>query len=143
MKENALITIEYTTESHKLERAHHDDAGLDLPTLGDWQIMSGESRDIGTGIRIAIPEGYYGRITGRSSAHRRLGLTVREGIIDSGFRGELFAYVTNENQHIVDITNGQHIAQLIVCPLPGFRMQQVDTLPDSERGTKGFGSSGS
>jgi dUTP pyrophosphatase len=139
-----MITIKYTSESdHKLERAYAHDAGLDLPTCGNHPLTPGASKDVSTGVRVAIPEGYYGRITGRSSTHRRLGLTVHEGIIDSGFRGELFAYVTNDNNFPVTIMDGQHVAQLIICPLPGFRMQEVSNLPDSDRGVRGFGSSGS
>jgi dUTP pyrophosphatase len=138
-----MITIPYTTTGHKLGRAHSDDAGLDLPTDGPQTIQPSASRDIATGIRVAIPAGYYGRITGRSSSHRKLGLTVREGIIDAGYRGELFAYVTNENVWATTLADGQHVAQLIICPLPGFRVMAVQALPGSERGTNGFGSSGS
>ena len=137
-----MITIPYITNGHKLLRAHPDDAGLDLPTDGVHFIGPGESIDVPTGIRVAIPEGYYGRITGRSSSHRKLRITVREGIIDAGFRGELFAYVTNENKEGVFIDNGQHVAQLIICPLPSFRVYEVTELAESARGTKGFGSSG-
>lgn len=138
-----MITIPYISDDGRLlSQVYPDDAGLDLPTSGSHGIQPHVSIDLPTGIRVAIPEGYYGRITGRSSSHRKLGLTVREGIIDAGFRGELFAYVTNDNLEPVIIQDGQRVAQLIICPLPSFQMLAVETLPPSDRDTKGFGSSG-
>lgn len=133
----------YTSDSgFELTKAYDGDAGFDLPVAGDWYIEPGVSHDIPTGIRVAIPEGYYGRITGRSSAHRKHGITVREGIIDSGFRGELFTYMTNENAHGVELNHGQRLAQLIISPVPAIHPALAESLPESERGAKGFGSSG-
>jgi dUTP pyrophosphatase len=72
--------------------AYGNDAGYDLFALNDTMVPEGGGVDVRTGIAVAIPDGYYGRIVARSSTMRKRGLMVLEGIIDAGFRGELFSY---------------------------------------------------
>lgn len=88
-----------------------------------------------------MPSGIFGRITGRSSSIRR-GLLVHEGIIDPGFRGELFAAVTNLNDEPVRLTHHERIAQLVFAPAIRPLLSETLELPPADRGEKGFGSSG-
>ncbi len=125
-----------------LVTAYRGDAGIDLPILEHRQIAPGEGCDVPTGWAISLPVGHYGRIVGRSSALRKKGVLVVEGIIDNGFRGELFSYVFNPGTETVYLSRGESVAQLIVSPVPYIVIDEVDELPESERGTKGFGSSG-
>lgn len=138
--------------------AHFDeDAGWDLFALEDTYIPLDHIVDLRSGIAVAIPTGYYGRICSRSSTFRKRGLVVVEGVIDSGFRGELFSTVWNPGLYApgragtpegrlygkrdVQIMAGESIAQLIITPVPPTTMREVTTLPISQRGILGFGSS--
>lgn len=129
-------------------RAYENDAGWDLRVLEPVWINVNEAVDVRTGVAVAIPDGYFGRIIGRSSALRKRGLMVVEGIIDSGFRGELFSYVFcpptvhNVTTNGVRLERGDSVAQLIIHPLPQVNWVEVDQLEESDRGLAGFGSSG-
>lgn len=122
--------------------AYPGDAGMDLTVVGRATLAPGEAVDIPTGLRIELPEGYWGRITGRSSTMRKRGLLVNEGVIDQGYRGELFVYVKNLNGHDIFIERGERLAQLILAPIVRMEIEEVGWIADSERGEKGFGSSG-
>lgn len=118
------------------------DAGMDLTVIEHVILGPGEAADLATGLRIELPPGYWGRITGRSSTMRRRGLLVNEGIIDNGYRGELYVYVRNLNGHDAVIEPGDRLAQLIVHTLQRPEVLEVERLAESDRGDKGFGSSG-
>lgn len=129
-------------DAHPLVRAYENDAGLDLHVLEETNIPPRAAMDVRTGVAVAIPPGFYGRVVGRSSALRRRGLMVMEGIIDSGFRGELYSYALNTTDLVVTLLPGDSIAQLIVTPVPVVTPVEYDELPPSVRGDRGFGSSG-
>lgn len=125
-------------------REHDDDAGLDLYVAETATIPPGEFRDVSCGIRIQMPSGMYGRITGRSSTFRKRGLLVLEGIIDGGYRGPIFSGVWNTNSHPVEIKAGERVAQLLVSYNSATDVQPIwtDALDPSRRGEAGFGSTG-
>jgi dUTP pyrophosphatase len=91
--------------------------------------------------KIAIPKGYWGLITPRSSTNAAGELLCLPGVIDSGYRGELFALVHNLTDEIVQLMPGDSPVQLILMPVIVFPVMPVDELPESERGDRGFGSS--
>jgi len=121
--------------------AYPGDAGIDIPVAGDHVIKPGEFLDIPSGVAVAIEEGYYGRIAARSGALRNRRLRVYEGVIDAGYRGELFTYAENVGTEDAILTQGDKLAQLILQPVVEHDILQVWELPDSIRGTRGFGSS--
>lgn len=121
--------------------AHPSDVGFDLYLDSTVELLPHERLDLSTGIAVAMPDTLYGRITGRSSSIRR-GLMVYEGIIDPGFRGELFAYALNQTDESIWLRAGERIAQLIFTPAVRPSLTATVDLPDSHRGEKGFGSSG-
>lgn len=125
-------------------RAHDDDAGYDIYVSKTTMIPAHAFHDVPSGIRAEMPKGYWGLLTGRSSTIRNRGLLVIQGVIDPGYRGELFSAVWNLTDHDVILEEGDRIAQLIVMPnaTEQTRMVRVDALSDSARGTGGFGSSG-
>lgn len=125
-------------------RPHDGDAGFDLFVCEDVTIQPGTFCDVRTGIAIALPEGYFARIVGRSSTIRRRKLLATEGIIDSGFRGELFSAVWNMDTQPVTVRAGERISQLIIQKIVAPRWVELadGELPDSSRGELGFGSSG-
>jgi dUTP pyrophosphatase len=126
------------------ERAYAGDAGLDLVSCGRAELGPGERATIGTGLAVAIPEGYAGFVQPRSGLAMRHGIALvnSPGLIDSGYRGEIRVVVLNTDRDSpFTIEPGTRIAQLVVVPLPEIDPVEVDELPESERGVRGFGSS--
>lgn len=126
--------------------AKEGDVGLDLPaTLPDGPVIinPGERHLIPTGIRIEVPEGYWASIEARSSTSKR-SLIVPKGVIDEGYRGELFAQILNVGNHPVTIYHGDRLIQLILHKriIKDFEIEEVNELSPSERGETGFGSTG-
>lgn len=126
-------------------RAYADDAGLDLYTTAHTVILPGAFVDVPCGLRVALPSWSWGLVTGRSSALRRKGLLVHSGVIDAGYRGQLYAGAFNLTDEVVNVEEGERIAQLIVMSNSTRHVEPelVTVLPGSERGVNGFGSSGS
>ena len=125
--------------------AHPGDAALDLYSTEDVSLAPGERAAIGTGIAVAIPDGYAGFVQARSGRALKQGLGVvnAPGLIDSGYRGEIKVIVINlaPNEKI-HIERGEKIAQMVIQEVTPVQLIEVDELPDSERGTGGFGSTG-
>lgn len=125
--------------------AHPGDAGADLCAAEAVTLEPGERHTVATGVAIALPEGYAAFVVPRSGLAMRHGLTIvnAPGTVDAGYRGEIRVTVLNTDRSMpYDIAVGDRIAQLIVMPVPRAVFVPVDTLPDSHRGTAGFGSSG-
>jgi deoxyuridine 5'-triphosphate nucleotidohydrolase len=118
------------------------DAGNDVYSVQTHILQDRERKTIGTGIALELPPGYYGRITGRSGWTRK-GLDVRDGTIDSDYRGEIHVTVENNSGQAVLIEEGMRIAQFIVVPFATVQLwESVSELSDTSRGSNGFGSSG-
>jgi dUTP diphosphatase len=125
-------------------RAYHGDAGLDLASCESAVLGAGERATVGTGLAVAIPEGYAGFVQPRSGLASRHGITIvnSPGLIDSGYRGELRVTLLNTDageEFVVE--PGMRIAQLVIVPVAGVEPLEVEELPESERGVRGFGSS--
>ena len=126
-------------------RAYAGDAGLDLVACEGCELGPGERAVVHTGVAVAIPEGYAGFVQPRSGLARRHGISIvnAPGLIDSGYRGELQVTLLNTDlEHAFVVEPGMRIAQLVVVAVPHVELVEVDELPESERGTAGFGSSG-
>lgn len=138
------VTIQKTMNVPDPVRAHDTDAGLDLyvPEGQGCLVRPGAVYTIDLGVRAAIPDGYYGQLTLRSSAGKA-GLTIPHGVgvIDSGYRGNIKVLVAALAEPVL-ISAGERICQLIILPLPSVDAE-VDVVDDStERNTGGFGSTG-
>jgi dUTP pyrophosphatase len=129
-------------DSFKPVFAHIEDLGMDLYVLGDHDLGPGESRDLPSGWAVEMPPGFGLRIVHRSSAPRDWGVAVIEGTIDPGYRGELKTYVENRNWKKIHIPHGTRLAQLIPQAKVYMDSVIVDALSESERGSAGFGSTG-
>lgn len=121
------------------------DAGADVYSRIDYEIAPGDRALIPTGISIAMPDGYA------AFAHPRSGLAIKYGIgianapgtIDAGYRGELQMILINHDKNqVFKIKRGDRIAQLVFQKVEQAQFVEVETLPGSDRGTGGFGSSG-
>jgi dUTP diphosphatase len=126
------------------ERAYPGDAGLDLSACEEVRLGPGERALVGTGLAVAIPEGYAGFVQPRSGLAARHGIAVvnSPGLIDSGYRGEIKVVLLNTDRERTFVAEpGERIAQLVVLPVPEVAVREVGMLPGSERGVRGFGSS--
>lgn len=138
------ITIQKTMNVESPTRAHNTDAGLDLyvPEGQTCLARRGAVYTIDLGVRVAIPDGYYGQLTLRSSAGER-GLTMPHGvgIIDSGYRGNLKVLVAAINEPVL-VAARDRICQLIILPQPTVEVETGVVDGGTDRGQGGFGSTG-
>jgi dUTP pyrophosphatase len=125
--------------------AHVGDAGVDLYAREPVRLAPGEFRTIPTGVAVAIPEGFVGLVAPRSGLASRHGIGVvnAPGVVDSGYRGEIKVILINQGPSEVAIERGDRIAQLVVTAVVVQDLVEVDELPDSARGERGLGSTGS
>jgi dUTP pyrophosphatase len=138
------IPIKLLDSAAKLpRRANPGDAGLDLCALMGGAIEPGDRAMIRTGISVAIPEGYYGRVAPRSGLAVKKGIGIMAGVVDSIYRGEVCVVLINHDKiNTFYWEAGDRIAQLIIEKYHNVNWQVVDTLPESVRGENGWGSSG-
>ena len=125
-------------------------AGLDLVVAslprccGPLRIVPGHVTTVGTGVAVAIPEGYCGIVLIRSGVNRNNGLRLDGGayLIDADYRGEIMLPVTCSSDYGTLVEIGERIAQLLIVPYLPVAVEVVDALPESFRGVEGFGSTG-
>jgi dUTP pyrophosphatase len=124
-------------------RAYTGDAGIDLAACERVELGPGERALVPTGLAVAIPEGYAGYVQPRSGLASKHGISIvnTPGLVDSGYRGELLVNLLNTDRAPFVVEPGMRIAQLVVLPVPEVEVVEVDELPASERGVRGFGSS--
>ena len=126
--------------------ARSGDAGADLVARDDATLAPGGGRAfMGTGIAVAIPEGYAGFVQPRSGLAWRHGVTCLNtpGLIDAGYRDELRVLLVNTDpERAYRVRRGDRIAQLVIQKVEQAAFAVTDELPASERGTGGFGSTG-
>jgi dUTP pyrophosphatase len=126
-------------------RAHHGDAGYDLYAVESAHIGPGERASVGTGIAVAIPDGWAGLVLPRSGLAARHGITLPNapGLIDAGYRGEVRVLLLNTDAHEpFKVAPGDRIAQLLLVRHEAPELVEVDSLDETVRGVGGFGSSG-
>ncbi len=121
-------------------------AGYDLYACIDEavEIPAGATVKIGTGLSVAVPEGYFGAVFARS------GLAAKEGprpancvgVCDSDYRGEYIVALHNDSDVTRTVTPGERIAQLVIMPFLSVEFEETDALSETQRGAGGFGSTG-
>ena len=123
-------------------RGSRSAAGLDLCSVERVTLAPGARAAVRTGLAVAIPEGFYGRVAPRSGLALRHGVDVLAGVIDADYRGEILCALVNHGREPFEIEPGARVAQLIVeaisLPAPAW----ADELDDTARGAGGFGSTG-
>lgn len=123
------------------ERAHKDDAGLDLRTPKAFFVRSRDSYTVDTGVHVAIPKGFVGLLKSRSGLNIKHDLTS-EGVIDAGYTGSIRVKMYNNGDNDVLIEEGNKITQLVIVPIIAPKVEIVNELKPTERGDNGFGSTG-
>lgn len=123
--------------------SHEGDAGMDLFSFEDAKLMPGEKILVSTGIKVAIPEGFAGFVWDKSGIATKNHIKTMAGVIDSNYRGEIKIALTNLGKEPYKIKKGAKVAQVIISPVASVNITEVGDLEgDTERGEKGFGSSG-
>src|SRR3954468_11001312 len=126
-------------------RAHDDDAGLDLHAAEGATLGPGERASVGTGIAVAIPDGWAGLVLPRSGLAARSGIALvnAPGLIDPGYRGEVRVLLLNTDRgEPFEVSPGDRIAQLTLVRFDAPELEAVEELEATARGSGGFGSSG-
>ena len=125
--------------------AHPGDAGADLVSTEALRLEPGQRALVGTGVRIALPDGYVAFVVPRSGLAARHGITIvnSPGTVDAGYRGEIAVTLLNTDAaEPVHLRRGDRIAQLVIQQVERARFVPAERLPGSHRGSGGFGSSG-
>ena len=125
------------------ERAHATDAGLDLMTPEDFFLAPNASHTVNTGVHVEIPAGCAGFLKSKSGLNIKYSI-VSEGVIDEGYTGPIYVKLYNRHPFLThEFRAGDRITQLVILPvfIPG-TLEVVDGLEETERGNKGFGSTG-
>ncbi len=126
-------------------RAYEGDAGLDLAAFDRHVLEPGERAVVSTGLAVAIPPGHAGLVVPRSGLAARHGITIvnAPGLVDAGYRGDVRVVLLNTDRHETFVVEpGMRIAQLVVIAVPELEPVEVEELADTERGVRGYGSSG-
>jgi dUTP pyrophosphatase len=126
-------------------RAHDGDAGFDLHAAEAATLAPGDRASVGTGVAVAIPDGFAGLVLPRSGLAARHGIALvnAPGLIDSGYRGEVRVLLLNtDRSKPFEVAEGDRIAQLVLVRAESPHLEEVDELDATPRGEGGFGSSG-
>lgn len=137
-----LKFLKLSREAEAPEYALESDAGFDLKAVETVSIFPFDQKKVSTGIAIEIPKGYVGIVRDRAGIVQKMNVHTVAGTFDSGFRGEASIMLVNMNDKTVEIEKGMRIAQIIIVPIVKAKIKEVDKLSSTERGDKGFGSTG-
>lgn len=123
-------------------RAHSTDAGLDLYSREEQVILPGESAVFDTGVHVELPVGTFGQLFSKSGLNINYNVVSCGGTIDEGYTGSIRVKLYNLGDKPYMIREKQKICQLVIMPCLQPGLELVDRLEETERGEKGFGSSG-
>ena len=138
-----FVAYKLLTQSAQMPfKAHNSDAGFDLCADEDAWIFGKERTTIKTGISFEMPDNMAGLIWPRSGLSVKKGIDVLAGVVDSGYRGEIMVCLYNTSDEDVEIKRGDRIAQIIFQEVPAISLLLREELETSQRGSNGFGSTG-
>lgn len=122
--------------------AHPGDAGLDLYAAETTTVAPGQNVAVPTGVAMEIPDGYVGLIWDKSGLAIKNRLKTLGGVVDSGYRGEVLVGMINLSSEPYTFEKRHKVAQMVIQKKEDVRVEEVDELSDTVRGTGGFGSTG-
>lgn len=135
------MKIQLDPGAYMPDRAHEDDAGLDIRASEAQIVKARDCAVFDTGVHIQIPAGYCGLLVSKSGLNVKHGL-LSTGLIDAGYTGSIAVKLYNNSDEDYYVEAGDKISQLVVLPFLVEGLELVETLEKSDRGEKGFGSSG-
>ncbi len=139
---NELLVKRINKDSEIPSYSFSTDVGLDLTSVEDVCFYPMEQKPVKTGLIIKIPKGHVGLIRDRAGIVTKINIHTVAGTFDPGYRGEVSVMLVNFSDEEVEIEKGMKIAQLIILPISKVKIKEVKTLEKTERGDKGFGSTG-
>jgi dUTP pyrophosphatase len=142
MMSERLLFKRLHPEARLPSRGSERAAGLDLCAIERVTLAPGGRAAVRTGLAVAIPTGFYGRVAPRSGLAVRHGIDVLAGVIDSDYRGEILCAIVNHGSEPFEIEPGARVAQLVVEAIATPEPAWADDLEETERGAGGFGSTG-
>ena len=124
--------------------AHEGDSGMDLYSVEDTVLQSGETKIVKTGLQIAVPKGFEAQVRPKSGLAAKFGITVLNtpGTVDSGYRGEVMVILVNHGKEEYKVEKGKKIAQMVIAKVEEAKIELVEDLDDTTRKDGGFGSTG-
>lgn len=122
-------------------KSHLPDVGLDIFTPKEFWLRPLETITVGLELAVSIPEGFAGMLVPRSSITER-GMIVQTAVIDPDYTGEIHLIITNCSNNVQHIKEGQRVCSLVVYSVLNARIEEVEEMTETERNTKGLGSSG-
>lgn len=122
-------------------KSHLPDVGLDIFTPKEFWLRPLETITVGLELAVSIPEGFAGMLVPRSSITER-GMIVQTAVIDPDYTGEIHLIITNCSNNVQHIEEGQRVCSLVVYSVLNARIEEVEEMAETERNTKGLGSSG-
>lgn len=122
--------------------AHLGDAGMDIFSAEDAVIKAGERKNIRTGVKMEMPNGFVGLVWDKSGLAMKNGIKTMAGVIDSGYRGEIGIVLVNLSDQDFKIEKGQKIAQMLIQKVEWAEIEEVQELSETKRGDGCFGSTG-
>lgn len=122
-------------------KSHLPDVGLDIFTPKEFWLRPLETITVGLELAVSIPEGFAGMLVPRSSITER-GMIVQTAVIDPDYTGEIHLIITNCSNNVQHIEEGQRVCSLVVYSVLNARIEEVEEMTETERNTKGLGSSG-
>ena len=135
------IKVQLDEGAYRPERAHEDDAGLDILSPVYVVLRPNHRRSIDSGVHVEIPRGYVGMLKSKSGLMAWNGVTS-EGTIDAGYSGSIKVILFNHSDETVTIDKGQKISQLVILPITTPKVEVVNEVKGGERGSEGLGSTG-
>jgi dUTP pyrophosphatase len=142
---NSEVILKFLKLSKKAETPEYilgTDVGFDLKAIENVTLFPLEQKIVRTGIAMEIPKGYVGLVRDRAGIVQKMNVHTVAGTFDSGFRGAVSIILVNMSEETVEIEEGMRIAQIILIPVVKAKIQEVKKLSNTERGEKGFGSTG-
>ena len=142
-KEPLKIKVKLEKNAKKPTKGFSTDAAYDLYSYQPFTTVDpGEGVCFRTGTHMLIPEGYCGLLVSKSGMNVRNGITS-EGLIDSGFQGEIIVKLYNNSSRQYTVFKGDKISQILILPIPETDLEEVEDFEEkTERGENGFGSTG-
>lgn len=139
-----LKYVKVNPDAPDLRYAYDGDAGLDLCSMEDVEISPQGTVKVGSGVAVEIPKGFVGIVVPRSGMATKRGVSLANtpGVIDSGYRDEVKLALYNIGTDMAYVSKGERVAQMIILAYAQVAPIVVEELGDSERGKRGFGSSG-
>lgn len=140
--DSLLPIVEYSKTKYPITKAHSTDSGFDLKSIEEFSLEPGEIRLISTGIKLILPENYEAQVRPKSGLSSK-GFMVYLGTVDNGYRGEVKVIAQNNSNEMIEIKDGQKVAQIVFNKLDSVELAEISEVTENtSRGDGGFGSTG-